>query len=138
MSSISVIKWDLIHPEARSRFLRLYDRLGAGYKAGETPTLFRPFEGYRSPDRQQMLFDQKRTKARPFQSAHQYGLAVDFVPWVNGRWSWDGPHDWNYLRACANAEGLINDIEWDRPHVEAPSFARVRAALVPQISGSAA
>ncbi len=133
-----MIKWDLIHPECKGRFWRLYDMLGAGYKAGETPTLFIPFEGYRSPDRQQVLFDQKRTKARPYQSAHQYGLAVDFVPKVNGRWSWDGPHDWNYLRACASAVGLINDIEWDRPHVEAPSFARVRAALVPQIEGSAA
>lgn len=132
------LDWDLLHPTARSAFYRLYDRLGAAYEAGETPTLFRPFEGYRTPQRQQALFDQKRTKARPFQSAHQYGLAVDFVPWFDGHWSWDLSHDWDYLRRCATALGLDNSIEWDRPHVEARSFAAVRAALIPQIAGSAA
>lgn len=133
-----MIKWDLIHPTVKPAFWRLYDALGAEYKAGKTPTLFVPFEGYRSPERQQILFDQKKTKARPYQSAHQFGLAVDFVPKVNGQWSWDLHHDWDALRRLAHAHGFDNDIVWDRPHVEARSFQKLRAALLPEISGSAA
>ena len=44
------------------------------------------FEGYRSPERQQWLYDQGRTRdgkiityAKPWESFHQYGLAVDIV-----------------------------------------------------------
>lgn len=138
MEKLPLIKWDLIHPSCRSTFMALYDDLAKSHQLGMTPTLFRPFEGYRSPERQQLLFDQKKSKARPYQSAHQYGLAVDFVAWEKGAWSWHLNHDWDFLRSCASARGLINNIAWDRPHVEAPQFAEVRRALIPQISGSAA
>jgi len=54
---------------------------------------------------------------------HAYGAAADIVP--HGTWgppsapwrkaSWPG---WTELRNAAHAEGLDNDIKWDRPHVE--------------------
>lgn len=45
-----------------------------------------PIEGFRDPDRQQVLWNQGRvtpgdivTNARPWQSYHNYGLAIDFA-----------------------------------------------------------
>jgi len=57
---------------------------------------FRMFEGFRSPQRQDYLYQQGRsrpgniiTNARPWTSFHQYGLAADFVLFINNKWSWD-------------------------------------------------
>lgn len=132
------VDWGLIHPSVRERFKLLAEDLQEGYRLHMTNSDFRPFEGFRSPERQAQLFAEGHTKARPWQSAHQFGLAVDFVVWSRGAWSWDRNHDWNYLRRCATARGLVNNIEWDRPHVEAPQFQAIRLALIPEITGSAA
>lgn len=129
------IDYDLLHPTVRGNFIALANDLATGVKLGMSRTLFLPFEGFRAPARQQMLFDQKKTKARPWLSAHQYGLAVDFVPWHLGSWSWSLDHDWDFLRRCATARNLVNEIEWDRPHVEARSFAVLREHLWPGVSG---
>lgn len=58
------------------------------------------FEGYRSPERQQSLYDQGRTKdgkivthAKPWESFHQLGLAVDIVGKVDGKWDWSIDYD---------------------------------------------
>src|SRR5512134_2288927 len=79
-----------LHPAVRGRVERVLARLAAE----RIP--FRLFEGFRAPQRQQYLWDQGRvrpgakvTNAQPWQSMHQYGLAVDLVLWENGKWSWD-------------------------------------------------
>jgi peptidoglycan L-alanyl-D-glutamate endopeptidase CwlK len=57
------------------------------------------FEGFRSPDRQQRLYNQGRvnaerviTYAKPWESWHQYGLAVDIAldtdPGPKKQWYW--------------------------------------------------
>jgi peptidoglycan L-alanyl-D-glutamate endopeptidase CwlK len=58
------------------------------------------FEGYRSPERQQSLYDQGRTApgrivtyAKPWESFHQLGLAVDIVGKTNGKWDWSIDYD---------------------------------------------
>lgn len=62
------------------------------------------FEGYRTLERQQELFDQGRnspgrkvTNARPYQSFHNYGLAFDLVFDGDDRdgiqWSWEGDYN---------------------------------------------
>lgn len=58
------------------------------------------FEGYRSPERQQWLYDQGRTRdgkiityAKPWESFHQYGLAVDIVGKTDGKWDWSINYD---------------------------------------------
>lgn len=58
------------------------------------------FEGLRSPQRQAYLYEQGRTspgkivtKARPWRSWHQYGVAVDLVYKKDGVWTWDGNYD---------------------------------------------
>lgn len=111
-----------LHPAARQPFQLLELRLEDGFRAGHTKTWFRPFEGYRTPLRQEHLLNvEKTTKAGAWQSAHNYGLAVDFVPWdpETQKWSWDQAHDWDYLDSqVRNRPVLSRPIQWDRPHVE--------------------
>ena len=134
-----VFDWDLVHPSIRSDFIKLDQTLLKSFDLGITKTNFRPFEGYRSPARQQLLFDQRVTRARPCQSAHQFGLAVDFVPFVDGKWNWDDPsHDWAFLRTTCRAYGLLNELDWDRAHVEHRRWPSVYAAMQPGLSGVAA
>lgn len=120
-----------LHPKARTHFMNLAAQMEDQYKTRQIPTLFRPFEGYRSPERQNYLFHvMKTTKARAFQSAHNYGLAVDFVPWVNGAWSWDQHHDWKALAFCADQRGLFRPLAWDLAHIEHPIWYAVKANLI--------
>lgn len=58
------------------------------------------FEGYRSPERQQWLYDQGRTRdgkiithAKPWESFHQLGLAADIVNKVGKNWDWSINYD---------------------------------------------
>lgn len=58
------------------------------------------FEGFRSSERQRILYEQGRTapgrvvtNARPWFSFHQYGLAIDLVfKDEKGKWTWDGDY----------------------------------------------
>jgi len=99
----------------------------------------------RSPERQDELFIKGRTKARPWQSAHQYGLAADFVPYITNQealdlgdmvgekvltgWSWHESHDWPFLRQRAEKHGLSVPIAWDKCHVEYNDFRELLALL---------
>lgn len=54
------------------------------------------YEGFRSLERQQYLWESGRsrpgpivTNAKPGQSAHAFGIAVDLVGKVDGKWTWD-------------------------------------------------
>jgi hypothetical protein len=111
-----------LHPAVRARVERVLTRLAAEHIP------FRLFEGFRAPQRQQYLWDQGRvrpgakvTNAQPWQSMHQYGLAVDLVLWENGKWSWDdrGPKGawWKRLKQIGRDEGLAS-ISWEAPHLE--------------------
>lgn len=68
----------------------------------------------RSNAEQAALFAQGRTapgkivtKALPGQSAHNYGLAIDVVPIVNGKPDWDGTHPvWQQIGQLGIAAGL--------------------------------
>ena len=111
------------------------DRLEQAYRSGASPTLFKPFEGYRDPQQQLALVKRGVSKARPWQSAHNYGLAVDYValsdPKSLSSWSWDNGHDWDGLRVVATNLGLICEvIEWDRPHVVSPIWCSIRRQLL--------
>ena len=123
------VELDLLHPEVRTAFIGLSEALVWAHETGKTETAFGIFETYRSPERQDYLFRvRKTTKARPWQSPHQYGLAADFVPRVNGGWSWAPNHDYEFLKKCAQECGLDVPISWDRCHVEAPEFQSVKHA----------
>lgn len=148
------IAWQDLHPIARTQFQELADfltqRAVNAAEAGQRVAWFRPHMGYRSPGVQAELYAQGRTKtgakvtnARAWQSAHQFGLAVDFVPWspvgigpltkwddtVKGRFFWDDNADWTALKGAAQRFGLDCPIKWDRPHVEHPQWNVLREAI---------
>lgn len=112
----------LLHPIMRAPVLQLRDLLEDDYQQNRTLTWFRPFETYRSPEDQDALHLKGTTKARAWQSAHQWGLAADFVPWVSGNWSWSSDHDYAHLKQRAKLLGLDVPIAWDQVHVEHPKW----------------
>lgn len=124
-----------LHPRALQSFRKLTEHLERSYENGTTATLFRPFEGLRSPIKQEELFRQRPpvTHVGAWHSAHQYGLAVDFVPHNRGVWSWSEDHEWFFLRDSAAQFGLENPYDWDRAHVEHPLWTRYREVLISKI-----
>lgn len=127
-----------LHAEVRGQFSALTQDLVTAYETNSTEFRFEPFEGLRGPDRQNHLFAERTSKASAWQSAHQFGLAVDFVPKILkfgpeddiGRWHWywpDASHgDWVILGELAEKHGLKRDIDWDKPHVEHPHWKAIR------------
>lgn len=119
-----------LHPECEDNFRLLADRLDQAWRSKAIGTEFKPFEGYRTPEHQDECYRAGTSKAKGWQSAHQYGLAVDFVARVNDQWSWDEDHDWKGLHDVAMQCGLIAPIRWDRPHIESPTWGLIRRKLV--------
>jgi len=111
-----------LHPVFREKAQELLARLAAE----NIP--FRLFEGLRSPERQQYLYAQGRTRpgpivtrARPWTSYHQYGLAGDFVLFENGAWSWNtsgaSARYWQRLQAIGIQIGL-EPLSFEMPHLQ--------------------
>ncbi len=126
-----------LHPAFRSRVTRVLAQLAA------EGIPFRIFEAYRSPQRQRWLWDQGRsrpgaivTKAQPWESYHQYGLASDLVLHVDGQWSWDtaGPRAawWKRMQEIGRANGL-EALSFELPHLQlaGTSIAQLRAGTYP-------
>ncbi|WP_207425066.1 peptidoglycan-binding protein [Pedobacter sp. SYSU D00535] len=111
-----------LHPKVRTAVVKVFVQL----QSENIP--FRIFEAYRYPQRQAQLYAQGRTKpgnivtyARPWSSYHQYGLAVDFVLFLNGNWSWDTGATtrgwWNRLHQLGIQEGLMR-LDFEVPHLQ--------------------
>ena len=125
-----------LHPLMRDPVRKLEGvLLDAGLLGTGTAPGFRLFEGYRSPERQDHLFKTTPsvTRARGWQSAHQYGLAVDYVWWTGSEWSWNAlDHPWDQLRSAAflgGKVGLTAPLKWDLPHIEHPDWKRLKQVI---------
>jgi len=133
---------DTLHPICKRQFEDLAEMLEANPFKDDAGGrwLFLPFEAYRHPARQAMLLGEGRTRAAPYSSAHQFGLAVDFVPvrdGVVGQWSWQAPKEaWDFLGQCAQKFGLVQPISWDRPHIESPVWSQLARALRKALDGT--
>jgi len=91
--------------------------------AMEADTILRVFETYRTPERQAHVFTTGASHARPWQSAHQYGYALDFAGFKNGAWTWDvDARCWEVLHHRAAELGLLTPISWDLGHVQHPRW----------------
>lgn len=92
---------------------------------------FRIFESYRSDDEQRAAVARGVSKAKPGESAHQWGLAADFVPYLPDT-GWDWPEAdcecWKVLHAVALQYDLEAPIEWDKPHISVPQWKQVKRA----------
>lgn len=119
-----------LHDEFRKRFGDLNaDLANEGIALGT-------YETVRTPFRQAALYAQGRTapgprvtKAQPFESAHQYGLAADMVFWLPpGRWSWAEPTKglWSRYGVLASKHGL-EQLSFEQPHVQLPSWRKIAA-----------
>lgn len=131
-----------LHPEMRGPASALTEALALAYQADITEFLLEPFEGFRSPARQNYLLTEGTTKAAAWQSAHQFGLAVDFVPRrireitkthghdsvTRREWYWPAAehNDWQVLAELASEHGLLSPISWDKPHIEHPHWKTIR------------
>jgi hypothetical protein len=79
---------------------------------------------YRSPEKQQEVFDKGFSKARPFQSPHQFSEAVDIV---HQKLFWNAPKSfWDDLEACTLVVSERFKVEltggfdwgWDFAHIQ--------------------
>lgn len=134
----------LLNPKFSLVATRLHEYLIDAHETRRTKTRFEVFETYRDPIRQAQLRKNGASKAGPFQSAHQFGLAVDFVPYltseeaialgtligerINPGWSWHSSHDYKFLLDSARKFNLAMPVfAWDKCHVEHPNFGKLRA-----------
>lgn len=89
---------------------------------------FRVFEAFRTPERQNHLFAQGRTRPgsivthqEAWGSFHQYGLAADLVLFLDSGWSWrsDDQYEamWLRMKEVAKANGLVT-LKFEKPHVQ--------------------
>jgi hypothetical protein len=92
--------------------------------------------GFRTTEDQQLLFKKKRSKCDGInkKSYHQSGLAIDLVPWVNKKYTWDRDHclvlAGAFLSYCNrmeipvtsgvdwNGDGNIKNDSWDPCHFQ--------------------
>lgn len=121
MADDRIASLDLLVPVVRDRIRNLLVEVEGRYVRGQSQTRWQVFETYRSPARQLRLRAMGATKAGPWQSGHQFGLAADIVPVdEEGRWYWPPATSevWNELRSNALRVGLDAPISWDRAHVE--------------------
>lgn len=95
--------------------------------------------GMRTFAEQQVLYDQGRTKpgkivtkAKPGQSFHNYGLAIDVVPIVNGKADWESKL-WQKIGQIGKACGFSWGGDWqsfkDLPHFEFPKNTNYKILL---------
>lgn len=131
----------LLHPKLSAIATSLSKDLIRAYETGRTQFRFEIFETFRSPARQIRLKREGTSKAGPWQSAHQFGLAVDFVPFVSQAeasalgvkvgWYWPGIDDpcWKFLDSRARTFGVSRTLEWDGPHVEHPLFEEIAKTI---------
>jgi peptidoglycan LD-endopeptidase CwlK len=113
----------ILHPAMRAAALEVL-------RQSESESLeFRVFEAYRTPERQTWLYQQGRTvpntsivtRARAWESYHQYGLAVDFVLFVNDAWSWETKGElgerWKRLQEIGKTLAL-EGLSFELPHLQ--------------------
>jgi D-alanyl-D-alanine carboxypeptidase/Putative peptidoglycan binding domain len=128
MTPASESRLNKVHPELARRVRMLIDTFA------QTGVQIEVVQGLRTFAEQDALFAQGRsrpgqvvTRARGGQSNHNYGLAIDVVPYANGKPNWNAPNSiWSAIGAEAEKLGLEWGGDWkrfiDRPHVQLPGL----------------
>ena len=93
------------------------------------------FEAFRTPERQDFLFEQGRTrpgkiitKAKSWRSWHQYGLAVDLVFQKNGVWTWDKDFDYDKPASILKEYGFEWLYPFEQSHFQITGGLPIREA----------
>ncbi|MEP6920605.1 MAG: M15 family metallopeptidase [bacterium] len=128
MNNASQNRLTRIHPELANRVTIVIEALA---KQGH---IIEVVQGTRTFAEQDALFAQGRarpgqivTRAKGGQSNHNYGLAVDLCPFVNGKAIWNAPPlVWFAIGKEAAKRGLEWGGDWkkflDKPHVQIPGL----------------
>lgn len=108
------------------------------------------YEAWRSPERQADLFARGRglglpnrfvTRARSWESLHQYGMACDFahLDLRTKQWTWWPSKDprWTKFHDLAHRLGLVT-LSFEKPHVQMPgvTIPELRAGHYPPGGGT--
>lgn len=102
------------------------------------------FEGYRTPQRSDYLYEQGRTregkiitKAKAWQSPHNWGLAVDIIFFDGKTWDWKQAKDFTKPVAVMKSLGFTTGADWaDYPHFEIMGgFTQAEAKAIVDQSG---
>jgi peptidoglycan L-alanyl-D-glutamate endopeptidase CwlK len=127
MNPTSVKRLEKVHPELSKRIRDLIEAFA------QRGTQVEVVQGLRTFAEQDALFAQGRTKpgprvtnARGGQSNHNYGLAVDLCPFVNGKPDFSA----NSTFVAIGGEAVKRGLEWggnwkkfiDKPHVQLPGM----------------
>lgn len=119
-----------LHPHFRHKVAMVLEALH------QSSIPFEVFEAYRNPELQHKYFTTKirnhrgklvrRTKAKPWSSKHQYGVAADFVLRIDGKWSWstatrEHKRWWNELHTVGRMHGLV-PLSFEKPHLQLDGF----------------
>lgn len=137
MDRNETFSFDALHPKVVRQFRDLARTAATGiFTLGGDQFRFAPFEGFRHPLRQHYLLTRtKNTKAGPWKSAHQYGVAVDFAcrrvdeyGSAHG-WFWPDGAPWQLLKLKAREAGLYIPIAWDRGHVVHPLWNEIKKII---------
>ena len=82
---------------------------------------FMVFEGVRTIQRQRHLYN--KGASRTLKSYHLYGLAVDLVPYVNGKISWESRYHFGKIREAMEKameehgfDYIESPFDWDLAH----------------------
>ena len=141
MSPHTLKRLSAIHPELKRRVEILLRQLAAQGLTVEV------VQGFRTPEEQDALYAQGRTKpgkkvtnAKRWQSNHNYGLAVDLCPFVDGRPNWDAPFAiWQTIGRTTEGLGLEWGGRWakfrDLPHVQLPGLSVAQCYALHQKGG---
>lgn len=93
------------------------------------------FETYRSPERQDWLYAQGRTRkgvkvtrATGWQSWHQYGVALDLAFKWNGKWQWNKDDPWDKVHAIFKKHGF-ETLDFEKAHVQITNGMSVKKAF---------
>jgi peptidoglycan LD-endopeptidase CwlK len=118
-------------------FRKKVEGINAELKHREIPLTV--FEAFRSASRQAELFAQgpNVTRARPWTSLHQYGLAVDFALRRNGVWSWEKSPHWRTLHEIAAGFDLV-PLSFEMAHLQPAgiSLGDLQAGKFPKGGGA--
>ena len=126
-----------MRPASEKRLGKLHPALAAAVRAAAADLAARGItievvQGLRTFEEQAALYAQGRTKpgpivtqARAGESNHNYGLAADVCPFVDGQPDWNAPiRVWAAIGDAASRHGLEWGGQWkkflDKPHVQLP------------------
>lgn len=130
--NISLDRLKLLHPDIRDDGIDAYNESVQKTPAGVHPVITQTIRTF---DQQAEYYAQGRTQpgniityAKPGQSYHQYGLAIDFALLIGGKLFWpkrpELDKNWMIVVNIFKAHGFEAGIDWTPKKRDAPHFEK--------------